>query len=397
VHLDFELCDLDQAVLTRLDQRRAGGWVELGLCAGRRGFCPLSLDDEARELATAIDTVLRITLKGPEEFSRPLFIGRVIIPERQRGTEGQSLGLTASDPYFHMERKLAREVSGATWKALAFAAKDQSQIMWSLIASVVADHGVVQGSLPASVNRDRTYAPGKEIGQALLEMSEVIGGPDFEFAPVLASDGTLAEFNTFYPRQGSDLSDSVVFECGGGEESATGLIYSPGGEEICNAFLAIGAPQDQEGESPFATHPAYFAKHAESIDELDQFEKREQLDDVTELATLKAYAEGSVATTAYPIPYFDFIAAPEQYEDEAGEGVPPIFGVGYWLGDTIKVLDHDALDDDGEPLELTGRVTDAKVTERESGQIEVKVTCAPEVSSAGVSGEALTLQVPEGE
>ena len=396
MYLDFDLTDLEQTVLTRLDQRNAGGYADLGLCRMRQGFCPLSLDDDAREMATAIDTALRITLKDSEGFSLPLFIGRVVIPERNRSGDGQTLGLNASDPFFHLERKLVREVSGATWKPRTFTGKDQSQIMWSLIASVAADHGVVEGSLPASLNRDRTYAPSKEIGQALVEMSEVIDGPDFELAPVLATDGTLVEFNTYHPRQGADLTDSVIFESGGGLRTATALTYSPAGERLCNAFLAVGAPKDQESETPEALHPSYFAKHAVSIAKYGQFEEREQLDDVKEAATLKAHAEAAVAAAAYPIPYFDFTAAPEQYEEETGEGMPPRFGIDYWLGDTITILDYDDGEDD-EPLELTGRVTDAKVTERASGQIEVKVTCAPELSSAGITGEALTLLVPEGE
>jgi hypothetical protein len=395
MYLDVELCDLQQNVLTRLDRRKPGLNVDLGLNAARRGECILALDDPALALAKSLTTVLRVTLKGPGEFSRPLLIGRVIIPERVRSAEAQTLALKAADPLFHVERKLIRSEVGSVWNPRTFATTDQSQIMWALI-SAFSDHGIAEGSLPASVNRDRTYAPSKEVGPALVEMAEVIGGPDFELAPVIAGDGTLVEFNTFYPRQGADLTDSVVFECGGGRETAVGLTHSPGGEEVCNRFLAIGAPRDQEGEAPYAMHPAYLAEHLDSIDDLQgAFERREQFDDVTETATLEAHAKAAVAAAAYPVDFFDFTAAPEQYEDETGDGVPPRFGVDYWLGDTITVLDYDI--DADEPLELTGRVTDAKITERESGQIDVKVTCSPEVSSTGVTGKALEVKVPEGE
>ena len=395
MHLDFELCDLEQNVLTRLDGRKAGGWIELGVNRMRRSFCPLSLDDSARELAKAISTVLRITLKGPEDFSMPLFIGRVVIPDKAADAQKFDLGLYALDPLFHLEKKLIRSAAGSTWNPKTFAGKDQALIMWELLAAF-EDHGVAKGSIPTSINRDRTYAPGKEVGEALIEMAEVIGGPDFELEPVIASDGTLCNFNTFYPHQGEDKSDEVVFVFRGAGEDAVSFHEAPGGEEIANRVLVVGAPNNSEGESsPIATHPAHLAEHLGSIEDHEgEFERREQLDDVKEGATLKAHAEGLLAQTAYPTPYFDFTVAPEQYEEETGEGVPPRFGVDYWLGDTIKV---EAFLGGDEPEELIGRVIDAKVAERESGQIAVELTCAPEVSTTGITGKALTLNVPEGE
>ena len=397
MYLDFELCDLKQNVLTRLDGRKPGGWIELGVNKGRRAFCPLSLDDPARELAAAIKTVLRITLKGPDEYSVPIFIGRITIPDKAAEAQKYELGLYASDPLFHLERKLIRSVSGSMWNPKTFTGKDQSLIMWELL-SAFTDHGVAKGSLPASINRDRTYPPAKQVGPALVEMAEVIGGPDFELEPVLASDGTLCQFNTFYPRQGEDKSEDVVFVFREVGEDVLSFHESPGGEEVANRVVVIGAPNNNEGESsPTTTHPAYVAEHAGSIADLGGvFERPEQLEDVKEAATLKAHAEGLLAQTAYPTPYFDFTPAPEQHEEETGEGVPPRLGIDYWLGDTIGV--EAFLGEDGdEPDVLTGRVTDAKITERASGQIEVTHTCAPEISATGITGSAVTLLVPEGE
>lgn len=409
MYLDFELCDRNQNVLTRLDNRRPGGRVEIGLDAARRGFCPLSLEDPAYEAAAAVETLLRITLKGPDDFSRPLLIARVLIPEQGSAEGSEALGLNAVDSFFQLERAMARKVSGSTWEAVTFSAVDQSQIMWALI-DAAEDHGIIEGDLPASVNRDRTYLPGKEVGAAVLEMSEVIGGPDFELEPV-AGEGTdtLARFNTYHPRQGSDKSADVVFVHGAYPYTAETFSHAPGGDGICNRVLVIGAPLNDEGEeeSPFATFPSYVAEHSASIAQYGVFEQVIQLEDVVEGATLKAHAEAFIAANAVPIPYFDFVAAPEQTDDEEGEGVPPIFGIDYWVGDTIAchaylgAVENEAgepVDADGntvEPLELTGRVTDAVVTELESGQIAVKVSCAPEVSSTGITGESVTLKVPE--
>lgn len=400
MHLDWELCDLQQNVLTRLDNRKGGGWVELAINKGRRAFCPLSLDDPARELAQAIKTVLRVTMKDEalEGGSQPLFIGRVTIPDKASEAQKHELGLYASDPLFHLWRKLIRSVSGSTWNPKSFTGKDQSLLLWELIAAF-SDHGIVKGDLAAaSISRDRTYAPGKELGEALEQMAEVIGGPDFELEPVIASDGTLGQFNTFYPRQGEDKSDDVRFVFRNLGEDVLSFHESPGGEEIANRVVVMGAPNNQEGESSaVAVHPAYVAEHKGSIESHEgTFERREQLDDVKEIATLKAHAEGLVAALAYPTPYFDFVAAPEQFEGETGEGVPPRLGIDYWFGDTIGLEAH--LGEEGDdPTVLTGRVTDGKITERASGQLDVQNTCAPEISSTGISGEAITMVVPQDE
>jgi hypothetical protein len=414
MHLDFELCDRNQNVLTRLDNRRPGGWVEVGLNAPRRGFCPLSLEDSAYQLATAVETLLRVTLKGPEEFSLPLLIARIIIPEQGSNEDEEQLGLNAVDPFFQLERSLIRNAVGAVWNPVVLAAIDQSQIMWSLVSGVAAnDHGIVEGSLPVSVDRDRTYVPGKEVGAALVEMSEVIGGPDFELEPV-AGEGTdtLARLNTFHPRQGSDKSADVVFVHGAAPYTASNFIHAPGGDGIVNRVVVVGAPLNEEGEeeNPLATFPSYVAEHAASIAKYGVFEKVVQLEDVTEVATLRAHAEGIIAANAYPIPFFDFTAAPEQAEDEVlgSDGVPPRFGIDYWVGDMIACHAYlGAVDVDGagesinvegnpvEPLKLTGRITDAVVTELESGQVVVKLSCSPEVKSEGITGEAITLLVPE--
>lgn len=611
MHLDFELCDRQQNVLTRLDNRRAGGRVEIGLDAMRSAFCPLSLEDPAYDLAAATETLLRVTLKGPEEFSLPLFIGRILIPENGSQEEGEQLGLNAVDPLFQLGKALIREAAGSVWSAKTFSATDQSAIMWALIASATT-HGVIEGDLPASINRDRTYLPGKEIGRALIEMTEVINGPDFELEPVAGTGtDTMARFNTFYPRQGGDLSADVIFVYGASPSTASAFSYAPGGDGIVNRVVVVGAPLNAEGEEEpaYAVFPAYVAEHLESIEEYGVFEEVIQLEDVTEGATLKAHAEAVIASRAYPIPYFDFTAAPEQgthriavpptaeliaeqltdllvtdtlkhsampvtftqlpwagtagtwsastgwnpggfvgtypagsrsgvfwnarpltdgravvgfqkttgalsstrqfsvwlfseagatpsgyqlaviaesatkvkfilrkwvagsetilaevaevafaendyifltayagklgawhqsgeaipallkeVEDDTftsgyscfdgngsnpkldnfiscalesataevgdtGNGVPPRFGIDYWIGDTIAC--HAYLGDRDEPLEVTGRITDATVIELESGQIAVKVSCSPEVNSAGVTGKAITLKVPE--
>jgi hypothetical protein len=263
MRLDWELVDLRQRLLTRLDSRKAGSQVELGVNKMRTAKALLSLADDAREKARAIDTVLRVTLKGPNGFSRPLFIGRVVIPSRNAaGRDQQILELNALDPLHQLNNMLVRKVTGSNWEAMGFKGIDQSLIMWSLIESI-GGHGVEKGSLPASQNRDRTYPPTKSIGEALLQMSEVINGPDFELEPVLSGDGTLCNFNTFHPRQGEDKSDTVKFVYRAAPRTATGFSYTPAGDDVINRVVAVGAPQQEPTEeSPIGIYPAYVAEHA---------------------------------------------------------------------------------------------------------------------------------------
>jgi hypothetical protein len=399
MYLDFELCDRKQNVLTRLDNRRPGGYVELGLNAARRAFVPLSLEDPALALAKAVETVLRVTLHGPDDFSKVLFVGRVVIPEQTQTEEEEQLGINAIDPFFQLEKTVVRNESSVpgSWGWVSFAADDQSQIMWALVSewSGGSTHGVVLGTLTPSVSRDRTYVPGKEVGAALIEMTEVINGPDFELEPVVASDGTLCRFNTFFPHQGSDLSDTVRFTIGAAPATASGFVYAPGGEGIVNRVVVIGAPLNSESEeaSPIATFPAYVAEDADSIAEYGVWEQVVQLEDVTQVATMQAHAEAMVAAAALPIPYFDFTASTEQVDDEEGEGIPPRFGIDYWIGDTVGA-DFWA-PGAAEPLEVAGRITDATVKELESGAVQVKSSCSPSVKAEGVTGKAITLLIPE--
>ncbi len=396
MYLDWELCDLKQSLLTRLDNRRSGGRVELAQNRGRAAFCPLSIEDEAYELAATMETLLRVTLRGPSDWSLPLFIGRAVVLETKDEAGAEEFGISAQDAFFHLERLLIRQVTGTIWEPRVFAATAQEQIMWSLIEKAPVGHGVIKGVLSASgINRDRTYPPTKEIGLALQQMSEVINGPDFEFEPIVLSDGTIARFNTFYPKQGTDKSDDVVFVHREEPNSSTKFNLAPAGDEMCNRCIAIGAPQQEPTEtSPYGLYPGYVAEHAASVALYGALEKRLMLEDVIETPTLQAHAQAEVAAHAFPIPYFDFTSAPEPIGQESGDGVPPVFGQDYWIGDTVGCEAH--LPALAEPLELAGRITDARLTEDEAGQITTKLSCSIAVSSAGIGGQAVTVKIPEG-
>jgi len=403
MHLKWELLDLEQTLIAELENRRAGGWVEIGLNSYRNAELPLSVEDEVSLLAEPVKTVLRCTLLGPDDFERIIFQGRIAIPEESGDTNlGAGVKLSANDPLTECEDSLIRtditypNPSTDAWGITEVTNIEQSLIMWGLIAASDVDT-IKLGDREGSVNRDRTYLPGKVLKDALVEMSEVENGPDFELNPIEDVTGKLVEFKTYYPSQGDDLSDEIRFVHGTDpdddetpQETASAYTYTPGGR-IYNRIVATGFAFAFYGN---AIQPTYVAEHAASIGEYGVFEKVLDLPELTidDNAALQAHAEAECAANAYPIPYFQFIPAMEQVGSETGVGVPWAFGRDYWIGDTIGLDVHRP---DGSVLELAGRITDAKLIETDTGQLQVNLTCSTSVSFSGVDSEFLWIVQPE--
>ncbi len=396
MRLKWELLDLEQNLIAEFEDRKAGGWVEIGLNGYRNAELPLSVEAAAALDATPIDTVLRVTLLGPDDFERIIFQGRISIPEESGTTDlGGTVKLTAFDAMTELEDALIStsfnypNPSTDAWGITRFTDWEQSLILWGLIA--LSDLETIDfGTTEGSVNRDRTYLPGKPVSEAFIEMSEVQNGPDFEFNPILDGTGKLVEFNTFYPSQGDDLSDDIRFVFGADPETAANYTYSPGGR-ISNRVIGMGLAFSFYGN---AIQPAYIAEHAGSISQYGVFEKVLDLPELTtdDLDALQAHAETEVAANAFPIPYFQFTPAMEPYGEESGVGVPWAFGKDYWIGDTIGLDVHRP---DESLLELAGRVTDGKFTESDTGQLQVDLTCSTEVSFDGVDSSFIWVVQPE--
>lgn len=86
---------------------------------------------------------------------------------------------------------------------------DAGAIAWDLIddtqAQTNGDFGITEGTIDTTMNRDRTYY-NKNILEAIIELSNVINGFDFEI-------NTSKVFNV-YDFQGVDRSNSVILEYG---------------------------------------------------------------------------------------------------------------------------------------------------------------------------------------
>jgi hypothetical protein len=391
--LRWALCDSQGRLLAPIDQFEQDS-LTVGLNDIRTATVTVSIEDPVVSLVQSMATRLKAWLNGHIVLNAPVFL-----PDHNCSMQGQAgtLAVSATD-----------NLRLATAFVRAFAdlfGVDQSEIMALLMeaadatatekADGVLGHGIIRGALAASVLRDRSYYDLTNIWEALLNMSQVIDGPDFELEPLDREDGVFAQLNTFYPKQGTDRSGSVTLEYGVGATNASSFGWQPSGEQLCNRFICAG--ETPEG-SP--TTPAWLSENLESQRLYGIYEGNEVDTEVSEVPTLKEKADNVVATRAFPL---DFVtiqpAIQEPGRDEVEFGVPPRFGpptdpdADFWLGDTTKIVARE-----GELNKtLTGRAVVATLsTADEAGNVAVAVGFSPPDHVAGVTGQevALTLGPP---
>lgn len=115
-----------------------------------------------------------------------------------------------------------------------YTATDQSNILWDLINTrqnrANGDMGITQGTLTTSIDRDRKAYEYKNIYEAIIQMSEVQDGVDFEVSQT-------KEFNTWWPWRGEDLSDSVILKYGKNIES---IRFTQDSTDLVNYAIVLG-------------------------------------------------------------------------------------------------------------------------------------------------------------
>lgn len=376
--------------LAELRDRVPGAEVTIALNGQRTAKLALSLEDEAAAQVRPFDRFLKVFLGEEIIFGGPILVPRWLTAEG-------ILDISAVD----VSQRL---VQAFTHNFDRQEGVGQADIMHRLIlhanrnsggATGIPLHGIVGGGpFEGNIGRDRSYPDGKQIWEALVDMSNVIGGPDFELRPEDTTTGfNWARFETYHPQQGDDKTDSVRLEAGLGRHTARDFNWEPGGGTIINRYTLAG--QATSGTAS----PAWVAEQPESQKIFGIWEAFDADPDVTRITTLREKAESVVAANAFPIDFFDVTPAPEEGGLIAGTdqryGVPPKFGPGaahdYWIGDEISVA---ARVPPGLDVQLRGRVTDARLVEEdEAGNVAVELTCAPTVSAAGITGFATTASV----
>lgn len=191
---------------------------------------------------------------------------------------------------------------------------DAGDIAWDLIdtsqSQTNGDFGITLGGIQTSVNRDRTYPAYKNIKDAIIQLSDVINGFDFEFT-------YDKKFYVYYPHQGIDLTSSMLFNYPGNIKRIR--IPRDGTKMFNRAItrgLGFGAQQPIEIRNNTTYQAAY--KVRESI--LDY-------PDVTETATLDAHGDEQVNQ------FKDPFEIPQITMDGNQQ---PYLG-SYWLGDRVKI------------------------------------------------------------
>lgn len=134
---------------------------------------------------------------------------------------------------------------------LTFTGVDQAEIAWALInytqGKVGGNLGISKawaGTSPTGVTRDRTYEVGDSIGQRIQELSEIIGGFEWDILPTSASG---LQLNIWWPERGSDRG--LVLQHGGLMETATREVNP---SDYANAIRYTGAAGDDVTPGPTA-------------------------------------------------------------------------------------------------------------------------------------------------
>lgn len=202
-----------------------------------------------------------------------------------------------------------------------YTAVDQGDIGWNLIATLnaVDDTGIREGTIDPTVDRDRTYEAGKNIGEALVQLTEVLDGPDIEFLPLdpTAEDGKLAEY-TVHDSQGQ-VQDDLLWGYGPGTMANVRQVERKITPPINRVRLTTS-----DGLVSTQTDAASIARYGEWP------VVRSEPNDVSVQGTLDSRAMEMLRPTWVKVLTFvpDQTLAPQPFDD-------------FWLGDTGKFKAQD--------------------------------------------------------
>lgn len=202
--------------------------------------------------------------------------------------------------------------SALTALSQTYTAEDIGAIMWDLIdtfqTQTNADHGVTEGTIQTSRDADRTYEL-KNIEDALIQLSEVLNAPDFEFTPDKV-------FNVYYPKKGV-RKEGIVFTYPG---NIISIGYTEDGSTMANQIIAEG----------IGTGPERLIATADDTTTRSTYklrQKRLQFPDISGEDTLQAHADEELRTRV------DSLVLPKVVVD--GDKDPVL--TTYTVGDEVKI------------------------------------------------------------
>lgn len=372
----WKLCDLEQTVLAELDDRYAGGRVEIGRHTARLASGEIAWSDDAADLITTGDTVLQIT---DDLWTDPVFVGRINTNTIQVNADAESISFTAADPLPLLGQRIVREsasfdvpttVTGFIWGEPSVASQPADLLNY-LIFHFADDVGIDIGTLPGGATaRTFTFPLGSSVLDSFLSVTGLDDSVEFELTPTLATDGTLVTLNAYYPNQGTDLSNTVSLRVGIDDaDNLTDFAWEEALADQVNRHLAVGdvIGTATRGGLEFPLHHVYIAESPASVAQYGALESSSSASGVMEQTVLEDLAKAVVKSNAYPVASLGGTLDPTLDFDFSPDG-------DFWIGDTVLL----AAGLPQETLLLTGRVATASLTEDENGEIEVAVSCEPE-------------------
>lgn len=154
----------------------------------------------------------------------PLFAGRVVFDGSDFGEEVKQT--VKVDGWFNLFKDRRTSISRL------FSSVDAGQIAWTLINEsqmlTYGSFGITQGTIMPSQNRTRLYEF-TNIRDALVQLSEVANGIDFEFTP-----GKV--FNVFYPSMGAERTELELIYPG----NIKNLAITTDATQLMNYIVARG-------------------------------------------------------------------------------------------------------------------------------------------------------------
>lgn len=197
--------------------------------------------------------------------------------------------------------------------ALSYTATDAGQIAWGAITQTQNETngslGVTQGNIETTIARNRNYPQDKNIRDLLIELSEVIGGFDFNFT-------WDKKFNIFEKQGGK--KNGLVFQYPG---NILEITQPRDGTQMINQVLGRG---NGNGEVQFNTT-------RNDLGSQGKYTLRQHImdrPDISELETLEEHADEMNRIFSQPVKVPSILLDGNQ---------KPALGK-YWIGDTINVI-----------------------------------------------------------
>ncbi|MDQ3730325.1 MAG: hypothetical protein M3355_12140 [Actinomycetota bacterium] len=383
LRLNWKLCDLSGNELASLEQRRSSQTtLRLRPYDIQPAQIVLSNEDLAASDVSPLERIVKGYLSG-----RIIYTGRVLIPTFDSGQD-DAIVIDCVDVMDQLQRSFVKIPSPYAIYGFSRANVDQSQIMLDLVAharptSAELTAGVKNlpvhpslGSRPATVNRERNFEPGKEIGEAIHDLSEVFNGVDYAFTPLDRTDGYMAQLDT-WSRRGVDKTASVIFEAGVGQNNVRSIKYEPDGSLATNTATVMG--QTEEGLAP----PSYTSTQPDSRNLYGIFAEFTGRPDVSTSGTVESHAREIVSVLAFPPGFFELTFPTEASYGEGVFGIPPQVYFDYWLGDVVRVVAKIG----AMVLDVEGRVTEITLADsaETGGRVQTSLKLAPSLVASGVT------------